>query len=103
MRNKMMTLKMLKRKIAELEADRIVDDNTVICGYNDEFCHLYALEESHQIVKDVSEEIQELEESIEYLKSCNSENFESINKRIAEKEQDINRLKSFGKNVICLV
>lgn len=96
----MLTLKKLKQKIKELEESGKIDDNTVVCGFNDEFCHLYALDDDHKIIKDVKPEIEDVEHYISYLKE-QKDRFKPT--FIDEKIEEVERLKSLGEYVVCLV
>lgn len=40
-----MTYKQLKKKLQQLEAEGKIDDDTLVCGYADEFDHLYEIDD----------------------------------------------------------
>lgn len=98
-----MTYKMLKEKLQTLEASGEINDDTLVCGYADEFSHLYEIEDNAPITIMPEILVAEQEDLINYLKNPDRvEPSERNNLRIAKYELEVNRLKGLGKYVICI-
>ena len=41
-----MNYKQLKKRLQQLEAEGKIDDDTLVCGYADEFDHLYEIDDN---------------------------------------------------------
>ena len=98
-----MTYKQLKKKLQILEAKGKIDDNTLVCGYADEFDHIYELDDNApvDIMTDVL--VAEKEDLLRYLKDLDKAEQSVRNRsRIQQCEYEINRLKGLGKCVICI-
>ena len=89
-----MTYKQLKEKLQKLEAAGEINDDTLVCGYADEFSHLYEIEDNAPIT--IMPEILAAEQE-DLIKPS-----ERNNLRIAKYEFEANRLKGLGKYVICI-
>ncbi len=63
-----MTYKMLKDKFQRLEAEGKINDNTVVCNFADEFCHLYEVEDDAAVVVMPGVLAEEKEHMVHYLK-----------------------------------
>lgn len=93
-----MTLGKLKQKIKDLEESEVIDDNTIVCGFNDEFCSLYSLEDDHPIVRDIDEkDLAYVYEMIQYY------NDQKRFDRAKDMQKKYDALKRLGKTVICLI
>lgn len=98
-----MTYKQLKKKLQTLEAEGKIDDSTLVCGYADEFDHLYVLDDNAPVDVMTDVLIAEKEDLLRYLEDPDKVEQSARNRtRIQKCEFEINRLKGMGKCVICI-
>lgn len=95
-----MTIKDLKAKIAEAEANGLIDDNTQVCTYADEFGSFLEIGPNENIVVDLEKEIEDKESYRMYCQETYCNNKDVLDKRISEIDKEIAKLKSFGKHVV---
>ena len=62
-----MTYKQLKTKLQKLEAEGKIDDNTLVCGYADEFDHLYEIDDNAPVDVMTDVLVAEKEDLLRYL------------------------------------
>lgn len=98
-----MTYKQLKKKLQKLEAEGKIDDNTLVCGYADEFDHLYEIDDNAPVDVMTDMLVAEKEDLLRYLEDPDKVEPSIRNRTHIQKcEFEINRLKGMGKYVICI-
>ena len=98
-----MTYKQLKKKLQQLEAEGKIDDNTLVCGYADEFDHLYEIDDNAPVDVMTDLLVAEKEDLLRYLEDPDKVEQSVRNRnRIQKCELEISRLKGMGKYVICI-
>lgn len=90
-----LTLKLLKEKLKELEDSGKINDDTIVCGYADEFDYIYPIQTDR--IPTVTTDIDMVIKSIEdYISRCHNQS------TIERKRKYINELKKLGHTVLLL-
>lgn len=89
-----MTFREYKDKLSWLEANGIIDDNTLVCHYNDDK-ELCIVNDDFHIVKDVNDVVAELESQAKFYEI-------GLPNIAEEKRNEIKRLKMLGSKVVFL-
>lgn len=98
-----MNYKQLKERLQQLEAEGKIDDSTLVCGYADEFDHLYEIDDNAPVGVMTDALVAEKEDLLRYLEDPDKAEKSARNRtRIQKCEFEINRLKGMGKYVICI-
>ena len=98
-----MNYKQLKKRLQQLEVEGKIDDDTLVCGYADEFDHLYEIDDNAPVDVMTDVLVAEKEDLLRYLEDPDKAEQSARNKtRIQKCEFEINRLKGMGKYVICI-
>lgn len=98
-----MNYKQLKKKLQQLEAEGKIDDDTLVCGYADEFDHLYEIDDNAPVDVMTDVLVAKKEDLLRYLEDPDKVEQSIRNRNHIQKcEFEINRLKGMGKYVICI-
>ena len=93
----------MKKKLQQLENEGIIHDDTLVCGYADEFDYLYEIDDNAPVDVMIDLLVAEKEDLLRYLEDPDKVEQSVRNRKHIQKcELEISRLKGMGKYVICI-